>query len=44
MFLHIQSIADVSAKFHLTVTDIVVWSKVVDCFSLVPPSSPSHQL
>lgn len=35
MFLHIQSIADVSAKFHLTVTDIVVWSKVVDCFSLV---------
>lgn len=48
MFLHIQSIADVSAKFHLTVTDIVVWSKVVDCFSLVSPpplpSSPSHQL
>lgn len=43
MFLHIQSIADVSAKFHLTVTDIVVWSKVVDCFSLVsPPPSPPH--
>lgn len=39
MFLHIQSIADVSAKFGLTVIDIVVWSKVVDCFSLVfhPP-------
>lgn len=40
MFLHIQSIADVSAKFHLTVTDIVVWSKVVDCFSLVFHSPP----
>lgn len=40
MFLHIQSIADVSAKFHLTVTDIVVWSKVVDCFSLVSPPPP----
>lgn len=40
MFLHIQSIADVSAKFHLTVTDIVVWSKVVDCFSLVFPPPP----
>lgn len=36
-------IADVSAKFHLTVTDIVVWSKVIDCFSLVfhPPLTPT---